>query len=65
MAPEPRLAREMAPAAVATAQDGGTWRGPSESAWTKRILRGARPPRESPGLSRDPRDGLSQADMDR
>ena len=30
--------------------DGGAWRGPSETAWTARILRGARPPKPSTGL---------------
>ena len=30
--------------------DGGTWRGPSEAAWTERILRGARPPRQPTGM---------------
>jgi hypothetical protein len=28
--------------------DGGLWRGPTEAAWTTRILRGTRPPRPSP-----------------
>jgi hypothetical protein len=31
--------------------DGGTWRGPTEAAWTTRILRGARPPKQPTGLS--------------
>jgi hypothetical protein len=26
--------------------DGGLWRGPTEAAWTTRVLRGARPPRQ-------------------
>jgi hypothetical protein len=30
--------------------DGGTWRGMTEAAWTTRILRGARPPRPSAGM---------------
>ena len=30
--------------------DGGTWRGPTEAAWTTRILRGARPPKLPTGL---------------
>jgi len=30
--------------------DGGAWRGPTEAAWTTRILRGARPPKTSSGL---------------
>ena len=30
--------------------DGGTWRGPTEAAWTTRILHGARPPRQPAGL---------------
>ena len=31
--------------------DGGIWRGPTEAAWTTRILRGARPPKPPTGLS--------------
>jgi hypothetical protein len=27
--------------------DGGVWRGPTDAAWTTRILRGSRPPRPS------------------
>ena len=34
--------------------DGGTWRGPTDEAWTTRILRGARPPRASTGMPSDP-----------
>ena len=30
--------------------DGGTWQGPTEAAWTTRILRGARPPKPSTGI---------------
>ena len=30
-------------------EDGGAWRGPSEAAWTVRVLRGARPPRQPAG----------------
>ena len=30
--------------------DGGDWRGPTEAAWTTRILRGARPPRQPTGM---------------
>jgi hypothetical protein len=30
--------------------DGGDWQGPSEAAWTTRILRGARPPRQPTGM---------------
>lgn len=30
--------------------DGGTWRGPTEAAWTARILRGARAPSPSTGI---------------
>ena len=30
-------------------EDGGTWRGPTEDAWTTRVLRGARPPRQATG----------------
>ena len=29
--------------------DGGDWRGPTEAAWTTRVLRGARPPRVQSG----------------
>jgi hypothetical protein len=29
--------------------DGGAWRGPTDEAWTARILRGAPPPRASTG----------------
>jgi hypothetical protein len=35
---------------VRPSDDGGTWRGPTEAAWMTRLLRGARPPRESPGM---------------
>ena len=28
-------------------RDGGIWGGPTEGAWTKRLLRGAPPPQES------------------
>jgi len=30
-------------------EDGGIWQGPTQAAWMTRILRGARPPRESTG----------------
>jgi hypothetical protein len=30
--------------------DGGVWRGPTEAAWTTRILRGTPPPRQPTGL---------------
>ena len=30
--------------------DGGAWRGPTDAAWTARILHGARPPRASTGM---------------
>jgi hypothetical protein len=33
--------------------DGGTWRGPTYTAWMTRILRGARPPRASTGIPSD------------
>lgn len=32
---------------VGPSDDGGIWRGPTEAAWTTRILRGARPPKPS------------------
>lgn len=33
--------------------DGGAWQGPTEAAWTTRILRGARPPKPSTGIPRE------------
>jgi hypothetical protein len=36
---------------VHSQDDGGTWRGPTDAAWMTRILRGARPPRTSTGVS--------------
>jgi len=30
--------------------DGGAWQGPTEAAWTARILRGTPPPRQPTGL---------------
>jgi hypothetical protein len=35
--------------AAGQSRDGEIWRGPTDAAWTKRILRGAPPPRESTG----------------
>jgi hypothetical protein len=35
---------------VIPSDDGGIWRGPTEAAWTTRILRGARPPKQPTAL---------------
>ena len=41
------------PYQVGSSRDGGTWQGPTEAAWMKRLLRGAPPPRASTGITPD------------
>jgi len=49
--PGPATTRaERARYVVEPQDDGGAWRGPTDAAWTARILHGARPPRASTGM---------------